>query len=156
MRFSNPKMLPQAKSSRGHTRLGMAFVVVLVVFGVLLAVTKYRDLNDLTEGSMDEGVVNAVQKGISAYAKNSQGSARPASPYPDVLDEADVGDATPHNLFFFYVLPKGIAVEGWAKTGRNEYRSPGGGTYVYDAQAGTFGLQGTSPDAPADDPSPIR
>ena len=156
MRYSNPTMLPQAKSSLGYTRLGMAFGVVLVVFGVLLAVTKFRDLTDLTEGSMDEGVVNAVQKGISAFAKSSKGSGRPASPYPDVLDEADVGPSTPNNLFFFYVLPKGIAVEGWAKTGRNEYRSPSGGSYVYDAQAGTFGLQGAIPDAPADDHSPNR
>lgn len=156
MRFSNPTMLPQAKSSRGYTRLGMAFAVVLVVFGVLLAVTKYLDLTDLTEGSMDEGVVKAVQQGISAYAKNSKGSGRPASPYPDVLDEADLGDSTPNNLFFFYVLPKGIAVEGWAKTGKNEYRSPSGGIYVYDSLSGTFALQSASRDAPEYDPGRIK
>jgi len=156
MRFSNPMILPEAKRSHGYTRLGMAFAVLLVVFGMLLAVTKFLDLSDLMEGSMDEGVVKAVQEGISAYARNPKRSSRSAPPYPDVLDEADVGDSTPDNLFFFYVLPKGVAVEGWSKTGKKEYRSPSGGTYVYDSLSGSFALQAASRDAPKYDVARIQ
>lgn len=153
MTTGNEKMLPRRSHSLGYTRLEIGFALLLVVFGALLAVTKFRDLSVVVDGSMDQGIVDAVQQGISAYALESKEGEGDSSPYPSVLDEADIGDASPQNLFFFYVLPNGIAVEGWAKTDRYEYRAPSGETYIYDPHTGTFDAQAGTTDTPLDDPA---
>ena len=138
MEMNCTKMSPNPGHSLGYTRLGVGFALLLIVFGTLLAVTKFLDLSALTEGSMDQGVIEAVRQGISAYAENAKDKDTASSPYPAMLDEAEIGDATPQNLFFSHVLPKGIAATGWAKTGRYEYRSPSGNSYRYDPREGTF------------------
>jgi len=149
------KSFSSKAGSHGFSRLEIGFFALLVVFGGLLAFTKYQDLSRLVEGSMDEGVIKAVQQGIAAYADESRelGS---TSLYPSKLDEAETGVSTPQNLFFSNVLPKGIAVAGWAKTGPNEYRAPSGKELVYDPQKGSFGAHrsrvATDMDHPASPP----
>ncbi len=123
--------------SLGITRLEMGFLAILIIFVGLLAITRYQDLSITVADSMEQGVVMAVRQGVAAYAEKSRyrGS---VSPYPSVLDEAKIGAATSQNLFFAYVLQKGIAVEGWTKAGHHEYRAPSGEMFDYDPQTGSF------------------
>ncbi len=127
--------------SLGISRLEIGFFALLIVFGGLLVVTKYLDLSILLEDSMDQGVVRAVRQGIAAYAVESQNRGSP-SLYPPVLDDAETGAGTPHNLFFSNVLPRGIAVEGWEKAGQYEYRAPIGEKFFYDPRTGSFETHG--------------
>ena len=128
--------------SLGIARLQMGFFVLLVIFGGLLAVTKYLDLSVLVKGSMDQGVVRAIRQGIAAYAEESRD--RGSTPlYPPVLDDAKAGQAAQQNPFFSTVLQRGVAVDGWAKVGRYEYRTPSGERYVYDPLTGEFNTRGT-------------
>ncbi len=127
--------------SLGISRLEIGFFALLIVFGGLLVVTKYLDLSILLEDSMDQGVVRAVRQGIAAYAVESRNRGN-ASLYPPLLDAAEAGAGTPHNLFFSNVLPKGIAVEGWEKAGQYEYQAPTGEKFFYDPQTGSFETHG--------------
>lgn len=86
---------------------------------------------------MEEGVVRAVRQGISTYAEDSHYQGR-TSLYPPVLDDAESGDATAQNLFFSYVLERGIAVEGWTKAGVYEYGTPSGEKINYNPKTGSF------------------
>ena len=121
----------------GISRLEMGFIALFVVFGGLLAATKYFDLSSLVAGSMDQGVVKAVREGVDAYSVNARTRGRTPI-YPPILDDAKTGLANPQNLFFSHVLQRGIAVEGWVKEGTHEYRAPTGKTYIYDPQTGSF------------------
>ena len=130
-------MSPRKKLSLGITRLEMGFFAVLVIFGGLLATTKYLDLAIFVEDSMEQGVIEAVREGISAYREESLkrgGTSR----YPPVLDGAETGRSTPQNLFFSKVLERGIAVEGWAKTNPYQYLTPSGTIFIYDPLTGNF------------------
>lgn len=131
------KSISGKSRSLGASRLEIGFLALFVIFGGLLAITKYLDLSLLVDGSMEQGVIQGVRQGIAAYAVESRDRGR-ASPYPPVLDEAEAGDATPQNLFFSRVLQRGIAVEEWKKTGPYEYRAPTGETFIYDPRTGSF------------------
>ncbi|MCP4043619.1 MAG: hypothetical protein GY731_16955 [Gammaproteobacteria bacterium] len=120
----------------GFTTMEVAFIALLVVIFGVLAVTKYLDLSTITEKSVEEGVIAAVRQGL---ASNSTQQGRNGIPdYPATLDKAVNGAATTHNLFFGNVMEKGIAVTGWVKIDRNEYRTPSGKRYVYDPANGSF------------------
>ena len=136
------KMFSGKTRSLGFSRLEIGFLALLIVFGGLLATTKYLDLSILVDGSMEQGVIKAVQDGIAAYAGKSRDRGS-ASLYPPALDEAETGDATPQNLFFSNVLQRGIAVEGWTKAGQYEYRAPTGEKFIYDPQTGSFETHGS-------------
>lgn len=112
----------------------MATLAALV--GVL-AITKYFDLSELTEDSMESGVIVAVQQGLAGYAEESRDIGRKPV-YPEVLDNASLGDTGMRNPFFANVLERGIAVAGWSKTGINEYATPSGVGYVYNPDTGSF------------------
>jgi len=135
-------MQSEKTRSLGSSRLKIGFLAILTLLGGLLAVTKYLDLSVTVEDSMEQGVITAVQEGISAYAEGSRDSGG-ALHYPAVLDDAKTGEATAQNLFFSNVLQRGIAVEGWTKTGQYEYRTPRGGRMVYDPRTGSFEIPGS-------------
>ena len=134
------------------TRLETSFLAILLIFGGLLAISKYLELSGLVDGSMEQGVITAVRQGIAAYAAESRKRGS-ASLYPPALDEAGIGPATPQNLFFSNVLQRGIAVGGWSKTGGYEYRAPSGGLFVYDPATGKFeaneGMEALAMDQPS-------
>ncbi len=133
---------PSGKTrSLGITRLEMGFLALLIVFVGLLATTKYQDLSITVADSVEQGVIEALRQGVAAYAEKSRYRGSTLL-YPSELDEAKIGAATPQNLFFANVLQKGIAVEGWAKTGRYEYRAPSGEMFEYDPQTGSFEVRG--------------
>ena len=75
-------------------------------------------------------IVENVRKGIKNYYENYK-------KWPDKLDDAMDGIASPDNPFFTKVLPEGIS-DNWQK---NEYyyTSPSTGiTYIYEPQTGRF------------------
>ena len=121
----------------------MATLAALV--GVL-AVTKYFDLSELTEGSMESGVIVAVQEGLASYAEESRETGRQPV-YPQTLDQAQMGETDMRNPFFANVLDRAVAVTGWSKTGKNTYTTPNGTGYVYDPATGQFD--------PKEKPSPL-
>lgn len=112
----------------------------------ILAVTKYLDLSELTEGSMESGVIVAVQEGLIGYAEESRDIGRQPV-YPETLDQAQIGETDMRNPFFANVLDRGVAVTGWSKTGKNTYTTPNGTGYVYDPVTGQFD--------PKEKPSPL-
>lgn len=127
----------------GATRLGAAFIALILVTVVLLAYTKYVEISTASKGSVENGVIQAVRMGLDDYAYESSKN-KLSKPYPPRLDEASLGKATSNNLFFTLVLDKriavgsGIAVEGWSKTAKNAYVAPSGKQYVYDPETGVF------------------
>ncbi len=121
----------------GYSKIEVAFILLLFAFVGVFAITKYLDLTTIAKESVEAGVIAGVRQGLSSYAVKP-GDGEGASVYPPVLDEANLGNATSHNLFFANVLKKGIAVSGWAKTGKNEYLTPKGERYGYDPETGSF------------------
>ena len=140
--FMYEKMSSGKIRSFGISRLKMGFFALLIAFGGLLAVTKYLDLSIVVKDSMDQGVIKAVRQGIAEYAERSR-ERNSTLLYPPVLDDAKIGKATPHNLFFSNVLQRGIAVEGWAKIGQYEYRTPRGEKLIYDPRTGDLQTHGS-------------
>lgn len=136
------KMSSGKNRALGISRLKIGFIALFVIFGGLLAGTKYFDLSLVVEESMEQGVIEAVRQGVAEYAVISRGKGR-STIYPPLLDDAEPGAATPQNLFFSHILQRGIAVEGWEKTGQNEYRAPTGEKYVYDPRTGSFETRGS-------------
>ena len=135
-------MISEKIRSLGITPLTFGFIALLVVFGGLLSITRYLDLSATVEGSMEPGVVRAVQQGIAAYAAASRDRGRTPI-YPPVLDEAVAGHTRPQNPFFSSVLEGGIAVDGWVKAGRYEYRGPSEASFIYNPRTGSFEKHGT-------------
>ena len=142
--------------SAGYSRLEIAFILVLVLFVGLLAVTKYFDISREAEQAMEPGLIEGVRDGIAAYAEESRSRGN-SQHYPTVLDEAEPGASTSRDLFFDRVLEKGVAVEGWSKLERNQYRTPSGKRIVYNPQTGEFliSAEGTSP-TPEQPPLPDK
>ena len=121
----------------GYSRLEIAFIFVLVLFVGLLAVTKYLEISEDAEEAMEPGLIKGVRAGIAAYAEESLERGN-SQRYPNVLDEAEPGPATARDPYFGRVLEKGVAVEGWSKLEKNQYRTPSGKTMVYYPQSGEF------------------
>jgi len=127
-------------------------MVTLAALVGILAVTKYFDLSELTEGSMESGVILAVQEGLTGYAGESRDIGRQPV-YPETLDQARIGDTGMRNPFFANVLDRGIAVSGWSKTGKNTYTTPSGAAYTYDPDTGRF-ESNPKPEPGTDTPTP--
>ncbi len=121
----------------GYSRLEIAFMLVLALLVVTLAVTKYIEISKDVEGAMEPGLIEGIRKGLVEYAEEAK-SRGEKKLYPPVLDYAKTGDASQRNLFFDRVLAKGVAVAGWSKTNVNEYRTPSGKMMVYDPETGRF------------------
>ena len=124
----------------GYSLLEIAFITLLIALVGIFAVTKYMELSTSSKESVEAGVLEGIQEGISSYA-NKYRDQRSGQIYPSFLDSADIGAATPQNLFFENVLDRGIAVSGWSKTGLNKYRAPSGKVYTYDPGSGIFETQ---------------
>ncbi len=124
-------------SATGYSRLEIAFFLALLLLVGLPAVTKYFELSRDAEQAMEPGLIEGIRAGIAAYAEESleRGSSQR---YPNVLDEAAPGPVTPRDPFFSRVLEKGVAVEGWSKLEKNQYRTPSGRRIVYNSQTGEF------------------
>jgi len=123
--------------SAGYSRLEIAFMLVLALFVGLLAVTKYIDVSKDAEQAMEPGLIDGVRSGISSYAEEARyrGSSQL---YPNVLDEAEPGPVTARDPYFGRVLDRGVAVEGWSKLEKNQYRTPSGKRVVYNPETGEF------------------
>lgn len=124
----------------GYSLLEIAFITLLIALVGILAVTKYMELSTSSKESVEAGVLVGVQEGLSSYVDKFE-DRRSGQIYPSFLDSADIGEATPQNLFFENVLDRGIAVSGWSKTGINKYRAPSGKVYTYDPGSGIFEAQ---------------
>lgn len=141
--------------SAGYSRLEAAFMLVLVLLVGLLAVTKYFEISKDAEEAMEPGLIEGVRAGIASYAEESRERGS-AVHYPNVLDDAAPGAVTPRDPFFGRVLEKGVAVEGWSKLEKNQYRTPSGRRIVYNPETGEFlflpeGLSPGSAHVPAPD-----
>ncbi|MCP4284736.1 MAG: hypothetical protein GY792_09830 [Gammaproteobacteria bacterium] len=123
--------------SAGYSRLEIAFILVLVLFVGLLAVTKYLDISVDVEEAMEPGLITGVRAGIAAYAEESQERGN-SQLYPKTLDDAEPGPASSRDLFFDRVLEKGVAVKGWSKLEKNKYSTPSGKIVIYNPQTGEF------------------
>lgn len=121
----------------GYSLLEIAFITLLIALVSILATTKYMELSTSSKESVEAGVLQGVREGLSSYADKFR-DRRSGQIYPSFLDSADIGEATPQNLFFENVLDRGIAVSGWLKTGLNEYKAPSGKVYIYDPSSGAF------------------
>jgi len=125
------------RSNNGYSRLEIAFMATLAALVSILAITKYLDLSEMTEDSMEPGVVVAIQESLANYAEESRDIGR-TPVYPKSLDQAQLGDTGIRNPFFSHVLKGGIAVAGWSKTSKNAYSAPSGNGYNYDPATGKF------------------
>lgn len=126
----------------------IAFISLILVTVGLMAYIKYTEISVGSKTSVEEGMIEVIRIGIYDYAVASK-KAGSAKLFPPFLDEAELGPASPNNLFFTFVTGKriavgsGIAVEGWIKTARNEYTAPSGKQYVYDPEKGVFDTTAT-------------
>ena len=123
----------------GYSRVEIAFMATLVALVSILAITKYLDLSEMTENSMEPGVFVAIQESLANYAEESRDIGRNPV-YPESLDQAEIGDTGMRNPFFSHVLEGGVAVAGWSKTDKNTYVAPSGTGYVYISDTGKFQL----------------
>ncbi len=128
-------------SNSGYSRLEIAFMATLAALVGILAITRYLDLSEMTEDSLEPGVVVAIQESLANYAEESRDIGRNPL-YPESLDQAEIGDTGMRNPFFSNVLKGGVAVAGWSKTGKNTYATPSGTGYVYDPDSGRFESSG--------------
>lgn len=124
-------------SHSGYSRIEIAFMATLAALVSILAITKYLDLSEMTEDSMEPGVVVAIKQSLANYAEESRDIGRNPL-YPKSLDQAKIGDTGIRNPFFSHVLEGGIAVAGWSKTGNNAYAAPSGTNYAYYPDTGKF------------------
>jgi len=138
-------MNPLNHRQSGASRMEIAFISLILVTVGLLAYTKYMEISTGAKGSVEAGMIEVIRNGIHDYAVGSK-KAGSSALFPPFLDEAKLGQSTPHNLFFTLVTGKriaiggGIAVEGWIKTDKNEYTAPSGKQYVYDPETGVFDI----------------
>ena len=130
-------MKQRSGPSLGFSRLELAFILVLIALGGVLAITQYLDLSRTAEQSVETGVIEAVRKGISDYARDSREFGR-LPIYPPQLDDAGTGEARARNRLFTYVVRYGLAVSGWTKTGQNQYQAPNRDIFIYDPETGSF------------------
>ncbi|MCP3867625.1 MAG: hypothetical protein GY703_05930 [Gammaproteobacteria bacterium] len=126
------------RSIAGYSRLEIAFAATLATLVGILAITKYLELSELTEGSLEAMLVTAIEQGLTDYGEESRYIGR-KPPFPPVLDHAEIGGTGIRNPFFVNIIDEGIAVEGWSKTGSLDYVSPNGIPYQYDPSIGSFG-----------------
>ncbi len=131
-------MTPVNSRLFGYTRLEIGFTVLLITFVLLFSIIKYRDTSIMAREAVEGGVIKGVRASIADYAQYAH-SHNITPIYPRTLGNAEIGDAIPRNRIFNIVLEKGgIAVEGWAKVGDLEYRTPSGKRYVYNPETGEF------------------
>lgn len=120
------------------------FVLVELVVVLSLAATLatavtpiFIDIQNKIEERVEQTLASRVQTGITLRQLETL-AINGMSAYPAQLDGASVGVvASPTTPLFGNVLNPPLTV-GWSKEGTYRYRSPGGNTYVYDPESGTF------------------
>ena len=130
-------MQKTASKSAGYSRLEIAFMLVLVIFVGLLAITKYLEISKDAEQAMEPGLIEGVRAGIASFAEEARDRGN-SQLYPNVLDDAEPGPVTARDPYFGRVLDRGVAVEGWSKLAKNRYRTPSGKSVVYNPETGEF------------------
>lgn len=117
--------------------MGVAYTLLLITFLGLLIVTRYFDLSNTAEQSVEAGVISAVQQNLAEIREIAELS-KGKSTFPLTLDEALPGKANKTNRFFGHIIDHGIAVAGWEKVGTLGYISPSGARYAYNPKSGRF------------------
>ncbi len=121
----------------GFTLIELVLVIAIVSALALAVFARFFDFSDDARDAAESGEVAAIRSGIKLYAAESQVNAR-FPIYPAALDGASPGPSSASNQLFSDVLMLGMTDGRWAKVSATRYASPGGKTYIYSQDDGTF------------------
>ena len=130
----------------GFTLIEIAVLIVVISVVGLIALSRFFDFSRQAQDRAETGVIASVRDSLRYYGAESKAKARTPT-YPPTLDAASAGPSSSSNPFFTAVLIHGTQDGTWTKSSATRYRSPGGTSYVYDPNEGTF-LESATPLTP--------
>lgn len=132
----------RVNNQRGFTLIELVLVITVLGILAVAAMPQFIDVSTRAAQSARDGVVGAVQNGISISRANDLVQNGPPGIYPATLDAAAAGStAGTANRFFTNVLEQGLSDGSWAKNAAGAYVYTNGAvttTYTYTAATGTF------------------
>jgi prepilin-type N-terminal cleavage/methylation domain-containing protein len=119
----------------GFTFLEISAAIAVIGALAAAAFPIFINIHDRAIANEEAGIVGAVRSGINNFGAFSE--VQHLTPrFPETLDEAGPGGATPANPFFTTVLDYAVKSD-WSKIGL-VYRGPTDAEYEYDPAKGTF------------------
>lgn len=125
-------------SKTGLTKLEMTALTIIIIMAAAVVIPKFCSLSEESKLAAEKQEVSRIRIAITDYYIDAM--LRNSTPFfPETLDSAKVGYASPENPLFTNILAKNaVKAGGWRKLGSTTYAGYSRTVYTYSPLTGSF------------------